>query len=95
MAFYLYILECNDKSFYIGHTDNIEKRICEHNEKKHAGYTSSKLPVKLVSVHLFGTRDEALAAEQQVKKWSRKKKEALIREDWDLLSKFALKKFKE
>lgn len=80
--FYVYILKCNDGSYYAGHTDDIEKRIAEHNEGKIKGYTRKKLPVEPVFIELFGSRDEALAAERRIKGWSRKKKEALIKQDW-------------
>ena len=76
--FFVYILKCNDNSFYTGHTDNLEHRIAEHKQGKISGYTSAKLPVELVFMQQFPTRDEALCAERQIKGWSRKKKEALI-----------------
>ncbi len=92
--FYVYILKCNDDSFYVGHTDNIEKRISEHKLGKYAGYTSTRLPIKVLFVQTMATRAEAIFAEFQIKKWSRKKKEALINKEWDKLSKLARKKFK-
>jgi predicted GIY-YIG superfamily endonuclease len=92
--FFIYILRCNDTSYYIGQTDNIEKRIAEHNQALMPGYTSSRLPVTCVFVQTFSSRIEALEAEQKIKKWSRKKKEALINQDWNEISKLAKKKFK-
>ena len=80
--FFVYILQCSDGSYYVGYTDNIEARIAEHKAAKYAGYTSSRLPVKVVYVQFFGSRDEAIIAERQIKGWTRKKKEALIRQDW-------------
>jgi predicted GIY-YIG superfamily endonuclease len=91
--FYIYILKCSDSSYYIGHTDNIEKRIAEHSANEYDCYTSDKLPVEVVYVQPFGSRNEALASERQLKKWSRKKKEALIQENWSDLSLLAKKKF--
>ena len=91
--FYVYILKCNDDSYYIGHTDNIEKRISEHNNNQYNCYTSNRLPVCVVYVQTFGTRDEALSSERQLKKWSRKKKEALIGENWSKISLLAKKIF--
>lgn len=90
MAFYVYILHCSDGSYYTGHTDNIEKRIQEH----YAGalsscYTFKRRPLKLVFSQDFPTRVEALAAEQQIKGWSRNKKEAMIRGDWAEVSRLA------
>jgi len=92
--FYMYILKCKDNSYYIGHTDNIEQRISEHYKNKFPCYTSKRLPVKLVFLQTFGTRDEAFIAERQIKKWSRQKKEALIGGDWNKISLLAKKKFK-
>ena len=74
MGFYVYILECNDKSYYTGHSDNIEKRIYEHQFGMAVGFTSSRLPVRLVYLEVFETRDEAINAERQIKNWGRKKK---------------------
>jgi len=85
-SFYMYMLKCNDGSYYTGHTDCLEIRMAMHNLGKISCYTKNRLPVKLVFVQEFGSRYEALAAERQIKEWSRKKKEALIKQDWDLIS---------
>jgi tRNA/rRNA methyltransferase len=82
-SFYVYMLKCGDDSYYIGHTDCLEMRMAEHYMGKISGYTKSRLPVKLVFFQEFGSRYEALAAERQIKGWSRKKKEALINQEWD------------
>ena len=82
MAFWVYVLTCSDGSYYTGHTDNFEKRISEHQNGIIRCYTSTRRPVEVVFEQQFPTRDEALAAERQIKGWSRKKKEALIRGDW-------------
>lgn len=92
--FYVYILKCSDGSYYIGHTDNLEARIWAHTHNHYKCYTSNRLPVQLVWHQDFGARIEALEAEYKIKKWSRKKKEALIQEDWKLLSLLSKKKFK-
>ena len=76
LSFYVYILKCSDGSYYIGHTENIEQRISEHKLGKYSGYTSSRLPVKVVFMQEFGTRYEALCAERKMKKWTRLKKES-------------------
>lgn len=83
--FYVYILQCNDNSYYTGHTDDIEKRLAEHISKDKPGYTSTRLPIELVFLQEFMRREEAIAAERQIQGWSRKKKEALIAKDWDRL----------
>lgn len=84
--FFIYILLCNDGSFYVGHTDNLEARVSAHEQRLYPNcYTASRLPAKLVFAHSTATRDEALAGERQIKKWSRKKKFALINGDFESL----------
>jgi len=83
--FFVYILQCADKSYYAGQTDDLEVRIAKHDSGYYAGYTSSRLPVKLVYAATFYSRDEALEVERQIKKWKRSKKEALINENWKVV----------
>lgn len=92
MTFWVYILRCVDNSYYTGHTDNLEKRIAEHQVGEVEGYTSTRLPVVLVFSEEFSSREEALVCERKIKGWSRKKKEALIRKDWSEVSRLARKK---
>jgi predicted GIY-YIG superfamily endonuclease len=87
--FFIYMLECNDGSYYIGHTDDIDRRISEHNNGQISGYTKNRLPIKVVYTQDFATRDEAINAEQQIKGWSRKKKHALIQNDWETIKKLS------
>ena len=90
MSFHLYLLECNDGSYYVGHTDNLERRLELHcSASIPNAYTSSRLPVKLVWVSQFESRAEALAGERQIKGWSRAKKKALIQGNWSELSRLA------
>ena len=89
----MYILKCNDDSYYVGHTDNLEKRIAEHSSGFYKGYTFKKLPIYLVYSEKFETREEAFTAERKVKKWSKNKKEALVKADFKSVSLFAKKKF--
>ncbi len=91
--FFLYILKCNDDSYYVGHTDEIEKHVAEHMLGSVPCYTSIRLPVELVFIQNFNSRTEAIDMERRIKKWSRKKKEALIEGDWEKISVFAKKKF--
>ena len=94
--YFVYILKCNDNSYYIGHTESLEKRLREHNNKTYDdGYTALRLPVKLVFKQEFLTRYEAFVVERQIKKWTRKKKEALINGNFSLLPKLARKQFYE
>ena len=95
MPFWTYLLHCADRSFYIGHTDNLQTRIAQHEAGKTASYTQNRRPLKLVWSQQFGTRIEALEAERQIKGWSRAKKLALIREDWKLISNLSRSKVKK
>ena len=92
LDFYVYILKCNDGTYYTGHTDDLEKRIAEHQARNYAGYTATRLPVEVVFVETFASRAEALEAEMKLKNWNQKKKEALIYKGWDGI--IALKKKK-
>ena len=89
MAFWTYILLCADGLYYTGHTDNLEYRIGQHQSGAIEGFTSSRLPVRLMWSQDFPSRFEAVDAEMRIKKWSRAKKEALIRGDWSEVSHFA------
>ena len=86
--FRVYLLHCFDDSYYCGHTDNIEAQLQQHNTIE-SGYTSTRKPVELVWQGEFETREGAVAFEQQIKGWSRAKKEALIRGDWESTKKLA------
>lgn len=86
MSFWAYMLHCRGGKFYTGHTDNLERRIGEHQSGLIKGFTSDRLPVELVWSQDFPTRYEALSAEMQIKGWSRAKKLALIRGDWEAVS---------
>lgn len=85
MAFHAYILRCSDGSYYVGHTDDLELRMAQHEAGTLGGYTARRKPVTLVWSDSFMTRDEAFAAERRLKGWGRAKKEALIAGDWDLV----------
>ncbi|MDD3994624.1 MAG: GIY-YIG nuclease family protein [Dehalococcoidales bacterium] len=89
MSFWVYILKCADGTFYTGHTENLEKRIAEHQQKLLNCYTTSRLPVELVFCSEFATRLEALASERQIKGWTRNKKKALINSDWKALVRYS------
>jgi predicted GIY-YIG superfamily endonuclease len=92
MAFFVYILQCSDNSYYIGHTDNIDLRISEHKLGRGSAYTTTRLPVEVMFVQDFCSRDEALIAERQIKGWNRKKKKALIDGDWETIKWLSNKK---
>lgn len=85
MTGYVYILQCNDGSYYTGSTKNIEMRLRQHENGQGANHTRKHQPVKLVFVEQFERIDEAFAREKQIQGWSRKKKEALIDGDFNRL----------
>ncbi|MES3084418.1 TrmH family RNA methyltransferase [Sphingomonas faeni] len=91
MTFWAYVVRCADDSYYTGHTDDLERRIGQHNLGEIPGYTQTRRPVTLMWSQEFSSWQEALAAEFQVKDWSRKKKEALFRDDWAAVSAAARK----
>ena len=81
---WLYIVRCSDGSYYTGTTrSTLETRIAEHNAGAFGGYTATRRPVTLVFAQEFERVDDAISAERQVKGWSRAKKEALMRADFD------------
>jgi putative endonuclease len=88
--YYVYILKCSDNSYYTGMTNDINRRLLEHQKGiNSACYTYDKRPVELVFFTEFNEVVQAIAFEKQVKGWSRKKKEAIINDKWDDLKKLA------
>jgi len=92
VSFWAYMLHCNAGRLYVGHTDDLERRIAQHETGQIRGFTRDYLPVKLVWCEEFPSRAEALAAERRLKGWSRAKKLALIRGDWVAISRLAKSK---
>ncbi len=92
---YVYILKCSDNSYYTGITNNIERRLNEHQTGcNEDSYTSSRRPVELMFFTGFSDFNFAISKEKQLKSWSRSKKEALIEGKYDDLINLAKKKFK-
>ncbi len=95
MKGYMYILRCSDGSYYTGSTNDLERRLWQHQNGEGASYTRKRLPVELVYYEEYERMDEAFCREKQVQGWSRKKKEALINgcfEDLPALAKKIWKK---
>ncbi|MCQ2278083.1 MAG: GIY-YIG nuclease family protein [Bacteroidales bacterium] len=91
---YMYILECANGQYYVGSTSDLELRLMQHQGAQVADYlqvrrgsyfTKLHLPIKLVYKEEFPTIQQAFNREQQVKKWTRAKKEALIKGNIELL----------
>ncbi len=93
--YFVYILKCSDESYYTGVTNDLERRVGEHQSGIISGYTSSRLPVKLVYSERFSDVNQAIKSEKQIKGWNRKKKEALIAGNFDLLVKLSNQKVKK
>lgn len=91
----MYILLCADKSFYTGSTNNLERRISEHQSGNGANYTQKRLPVVLVYYEEYERIDDAFYRENQIQRWSRAKKEALIKGKKNKLKGLAKKDFKK
>ncbi|NLC54958.1 MAG: GIY-YIG nuclease family protein [Erysipelothrix sp.] len=76
--FYVYILECQDKTLYTGYTVDLDNRLLAHNQGQGAKYTRGRLPVKLVYQESLDSKSEAMKREISIKKLSRKEKIDLI-----------------
>ncbi len=86
----VYILLCADGSYYTGLTrKDVETRLSEHNAGINADYTSRRRPVKLLWSQHFEQLTDAIASERRIKGWTRAKKEAFIRGDYNALSELA------
>ncbi len=93
--YYVYILRCNDNTYYTGVTNDVVRRLSEHQEGKDSNsYTFKRKPVQLVFYTEFSNIEVAIEKEKQIKKWSKNKKEALIDGKYELLPNLAKKEFK-
>jgi putative endonuclease len=89
-TYFVYIVKCSDDSYYTGITNNLDRRLAEHNSGINPEcYTATRRPVELVFAFEFKYVDKAIDFEKQVKGWSRKKKEAIIRDNWEALKELA------
>jgi len=88
---YVYILLCSDKSYYIGVTNNLEYRLEQHHKGINVScYTFERRPLELMYYQIFDGPVGAIAFEKKLKGWSRKKKQALIDENWAKLQELAI-----
>ena len=78
---YVYIIQCSDGSLYTGSTTDVFRRVKTHNEKSGGSYTRVRTPVKLVYYEHYPDQSTALKREAQIKRWTKKKKLALIADD--------------
>ena len=82
MSYFVYILRCSDRTLYTGYTENLTRRVKQHQSGSiPRSYTKSRRPVELVWAGEFETKEEARANEKKIKRWKPDRKEILIRED--------------
>jgi putative endonuclease len=93
MVAYAYMLRCSDDSYYVGSTRHLWLRLWEHQEGLGSEYTKRRLPVELVWSQEFENVGEAFFWEKRIQNWSRAKREALIRHDFEALPGLAKKDF--
>lgn len=87
---WMYILLCADGSYYTGSTNDLERRILQHQEGEGSNHTKKRLPIRLIYFEEYERIDLAFYREKQVQGWSRKKKEALINGNPELLPQLAI-----
>ncbi len=93
-SYFVYILKCNDESYYTGITNDIKRRLVEHQSGKDSkSYTYFRRPLKLEYYYEFSDVNLAIAFEKRIKGWSRVKKEALINNEFGKLPNLSKKKF--
>lgn len=86
---YTYILECANGQYYVGSTKDLERRLQEHQGGIGAKFTKAHLPVKLVYYEEYQSVEQAFFRERQLHGWSRAKKEALIKREFEKLPKLS------
>ena len=86
---FVYILQCNDDSYYVGLTQDVTARLNVHNSGTGPAFTVARPPVRLVHKESFETLESAVRREKQLKGWSRAKKEALVAGKMKRLSELA------
>ena len=80
---YMYVVECCDGTYYTGSTTDVKKRIAVHNSGKGAKYTRARLPVKLIYVEGFDSKEEAMSAEALFKRKTRLHKVSYLNDNQD------------
>ena len=85
MAFFVYILRCADGHYYVGHTDDLDRRMAQHSDGVASAFTAKRRPLTLLWASDFPSRETAFDLERKLKGWSRAKKEAFMRGDFGAL----------
>ena len=78
MSHYVYVIECDDETYYTGYTTDVQRRVEEHNNGNGAKYTRGRTPVELVYTEQYNTRSAAMSREYEIKQLSRTEKERLV-----------------
>jgi putative endonuclease len=86
-----YLLRCADGSYYVGSTRELTTRLQQHASGMGSAYTAKRLPVELVWAAEFDRIDDAYVLEKRIQGWSRRKREALIRGEFELLPELSRK----
>lgn len=86
---HVYLLLCNDGTFYVGSTSNLDARLWMHQQGRGAEYTKDRLPVTLVWAQEFERVVDAFAVERKLHGWSHAKKQAVVDGNWHLLPSLA------
>ncbi|MET0827913.1 MAG: GIY-YIG nuclease family protein [Microbacterium sp.] len=76
---FMYILECSDRSLYVGSTWDLDRRLAQHQEGEGAEYTRNRLPVRLLYSEHYDRIENAFLREKQVQRWGRAKRLALVK----------------
>ncbi|APY08888.1 hypothetical protein BWZ20_11495 [Winogradskyella sp. J14-2] len=85
-TYYVYILQCSDNLTYTGITNNLSRRLDEHQKGINKScFTFKRRPLKLIFEQVFNDIEQAIRFEKKIKKWSSKKKYALANGKYDLL----------
>ncbi len=79
VLYFCYLLRCSDGSLYTGITTDPARRLKQHNRGQASKYTAARRPVRLVWKEKHRSRSSALRREAQIKRWPRRRKQALIR----------------
>lgn len=91
-SYYVYILRCADDSYYVGYAEDLQKRLKAHSEGRASPYTAKRLPVDPLYSEKHESIESARLRELQIKRWTRKKKEALISGDMQEIKKLSKKR---
>ena len=88
---HMYILRCSDGSYYTGSTIDLDRRLAQHQQGMGAEYTKRRRPVSVVFAQWHERVEDAFESEKRVQGWSRAKKEALVRGDFEAIRRLSMR----